>query len=149
MKKTCDIRGGPAFRRSRFVFACLMIITIISGLASRSKTLPLPGFFAEYGGDTLWAVLIFLILGFVMPAWRTWLIALVAALFSVSVEISQLYHAPWIDAIRQTRPGALVLGHGFLWSDILCYGTGIAVAASIEVLWNRNFASSKQAEPAR
>ena len=34
------------------------------------------------------------------------------------VEESQLYHASWIDSIRGTTLGALVLGHGFLWSDL-------------------------------
>jgi hypothetical protein len=45
------------------------------------------------------------------------------------VEISQLYHAPWIDSIRQTTLGALVLGFGFLWTDLVCYSVGIATGS--------------------
>ena len=46
--------------------------------------------------------------------------------------MSQLYHAPWIDAIRDTLPGALVLGYGFLWSDLACYAAGVALGAGVE-----------------
>jgi hypothetical protein len=48
------------------------------------------------------------------------------------VEISQLYHAPWIDSIRQTTLGALVLGFGFLWTDLVCYTVGIATGSLTE-----------------
>ena len=46
------------------------------------------------------------------------------------VEISQLYHAPWIDSIRQTTLGGLVLGFGFLWTDFVCYSVGIATGVA-------------------
>ncbi len=46
----------------------------------------------------------------------------------VADELLQLYHAPWIEAIRKTRIGGLALGFGFLWSDIICYAVGITVA---------------------
>ena len=47
-------------------------------------------------------------------------------------EFSQLYRAPWIDAVRATRLGALVLGQGFLWSDLWCYAAGVTLAAGID-----------------
>ncbi len=48
------------------------------------------------------------------------------------VEISQIYHAPWIDSIRQSTLGGLVLGFGFLWTDLVCYTVGIATGSLIE-----------------
>ena len=45
-------------------------------------------------------------------------------ILSIAVELSQLYHAPWIDSIRQTTLGGLILGFGFLWSDLACYAVG-------------------------
>ena len=51
---------------------------------------------------------------------------------AILVETSQLYHATWIDSIRQTTLGGLVLGFGFLWTDLACYAVGIAIAAVIE-----------------
>ena len=56
-----------------------------------------------------------------------------AVAFSAAIEISQLYHAPWIDSIRQTTVGGLILGFGFLWSDLVCYALGVAIGVTIEV----------------
>lgn len=51
---------------------------------------------------------------------------------ATAIECSQLYRAPWIDAWRATTLGALVLGQGFLWSDLLCYAVGVALAAVVD-----------------
>jgi len=48
------------------------------------------------------------------------------------VKISQLYHAPWIDAIRQATLGGLVLGFGFLWTDLVCYLVGVMIGVIAE-----------------
>ncbi len=44
----------------------------------------------------------------------------------------QLYHAPWIDSIRQTTLGGLILGFGFLCSDLACYALGVLLGVLIE-----------------
>ena len=51
---------------------------------------------------------------------------------SVGVELSQLYHAPWIDSIRETTLGGLILGFGFLWSDTACYTVGVGLGVLLE-----------------
>ena len=60
-----------------------------------------------------------------------------AIILSYSIEISQLYHAAWIDAIRNTTLGGLILGFGFLWSDLVCYTIGIIVGAIIDIMINK------------
>jgi hypothetical protein len=40
---------------------------------------------------------------------------------SCTIEFSQLYHAPWIDRVRQTVFGRLVLGSDFAWLDMGAY----------------------------
>ena len=59
------------------------------------------------------------------------------AIRSYSIEISQLYHAPWIDAIRNTILGGLILGFGFLWSDLVCYTIGIIIGIIIDIMINK------------
>jgi len=67
------------------------------------------------------------------PLFQRCIISLVLAF---AVEVSQLYHAPWIDGIRSTTLGGLVLGFGFLWSDLVCYLVGIAAGVSTDrLLW--------------
>jgi hypothetical protein len=58
--------------------------------------------------------------------------------------VSRLYHAPWIDSLRQIRVAALLLGHGFLWSDLVCYGVGVGVGALAESLTARHSSASHQ-----
>ena len=60
------------------------------------------------------------------------MIGMFAIVFCYFIEFTQLYHAPWIDDIRKTALGGLILGYGFLWSDILAYSIGVAVGMSWE-----------------
>ena len=60
--------------------------------------------------------------------------AVIALTVCYAIELSQLYKAVWIEAIRQTMPGRLVLGSGFLYSDLLAYAIGTAFAFFIDCL---------------
>jgi hypothetical protein len=118
--------------RHRTAYALWVGVVIILGLASRSDALALPSVVAKYAGDALWALMLFLGLGFLLPTTRTLSVSVLAAALSCAVEFSQLYHAPWIDDARRTRFGQLVLGDTFGWGDIAAYSVGIAFAASVE-----------------
>lgn len=120
-------------RRSRPLYLALASATVVLGLASRRFGGALPGFVAAYAGDVLWASLVYLLIAVIRPGASTGRIALAAGVASLAVELGQLYHAPWIDAVRATRIGGLVLGFGFLWSDLACYAAGIALAAAIDI----------------
>ena len=118
-------------RRLFYALACLA--TIALGLASRRCAAVLPEVVGRYAGDALWALMVYLALALLFPRWpplRTGALALVACF---AVEVSQLYHRPWIDAVRATRLGGLVLGHGFLWSDLPCYTAGVMVGLGLDI----------------
>jgi len=55
-------------------------------------------------------------------------------LFSYAIEFSQLYQAPWINNIRHTVIGGLVLGETFSWGDMLSYSVGVAIGVAIDLL---------------
>lgn len=110
----------------------LLLATIAAGLASRRYPDWQPDFVARYAGDTLWAAMVFWILSLVRPLWRARVLGAWALGIAFADEFSQLYRAPWIDAIRSTRLGALALGQGFLWSDLCCYAAGVALAMAID-----------------
>jgi hypothetical protein len=120
--------------RNRLIYALIMPIVVMLGIGSRAYFEILPDFISTYAGDTLWALMAFLVIGFIFPSLSTVKVAAIALLFSVCIELSQLYHAPWIDEIRQYRLGALVLGHGFLWSDLVCYSVGVAMGVVGEMI---------------
>lgn len=119
--------------RSRLVTAALLLLTIALGLASRRFAPALPHFIAAYAGDALWAAMVFWIAAFVRPRANTRTLAAVALGVSFAVELSQLYQARWVNEIRDTRLGALALGHGFLWSDLVCYAAGVLAAALVDI----------------
>jgi Na+/H+-dicarboxylate symporter len=121
-------------RRTPLIWIPLIFLTVVLGLASRRYGHALPSVVATYAGDTLWALVAFLVVGLVLPRASTLQVATLALSFSALIEISQLYHASWIDAIRQTTPGSLVLGHGFLWSDLACYVLGVTLGVIVEAM---------------
>ena len=53
-------------RRNRRVYAIATALVIGAGLLWRSGLFPLPDFVAKYGGDSLWALVVFLGLGSLM-----------------------------------------------------------------------------------
>jgi hypothetical protein len=112
----------------------LIAVVVAFGLASRRFGRTLPAFVAAYAGDTLWSLAAFLFIGIVLPRAPTRTVAVLAMALSSAVEVSQLYHAPWIDSIRHTTMGGLVLGFGFLWSDLACYAVGVGLGVSAEVV---------------
>jgi hypothetical protein len=121
-------------RRTRLIYLIGASLVVALGLGTRRFGSYLPVFVAEYGGDTLWALMVFLGLGVLAPGTKMSRRAAIALAASYAVEISQLYHAAWLDSLRHTRLGGLILGFGFLWSDIVCYTVGVTLGALAENL---------------
>ena len=121
--------------RNRSCYLVLISVVILLGLASRSPwAAGAPAFLTAYAGDTLWALMVFFILGFLFPRSQILPLGLTALGMAISVELSQLYQATWIIQLRATRLGALLLGAGFLWSDLLCYLVGVSLGVAFESL---------------
>lgn len=121
--------------RGRFIYALLMTVVTAVGLASRSDfAAAWPTFLRAYAGDTLWALMVFLTLGFLFTSARTIHLVASAMLIAIAVECSQLITHPAVESVRATWPGAILLGHDFMWSDFACYAIGIALGAMIEVM---------------
>ncbi|MBK5488144.1 DUF2809 domain-containing protein [Bacillus sp. TH17] len=114
-------------KRNRLLYVMFTIVVIILGLSSRKFAFALPDLLNGYLGDVLWALMIFTGFGFLFPKIETRKLAFISLIFCYGIEISQLYHAEWIDSIRATTLGGLVLGYGFLWSDLVAYTIGVGV----------------------
>jgi hypothetical protein len=130
--------------RNRFLYAVAAAAVIGIGLLWRSRFLPLSSFAAKYGGDALWALLVFVGFGLLFNRVSTLRTALFSLCFAWSIEFSQLYHAPWIDSLRARQLGHFILGSTFNGPDLLAYLAGIVFGASAERLFisslrRRNF----------
>jgi hypothetical protein len=128
-----DHAGSPPVPtlRSRWLYAAAVAATIAVGLASRAAALP--WWLAKNTGDALYATMVFFGVGLIAPRIRIWTAAAIAFAFCVAIECSQLYHAPWLDAVRDTLPGHLVLGQGFRTFDLACYAIGVALGVTLEI----------------
>ncbi|PGD33718.1 DUF2809 domain-containing protein [Bacillus wiedmannii] len=121
-------------KRNRLLYALFTIVVIILGLCSRKFVFTLPHLLNDYLGDALWACMIFTGFGFLFPKMDTKKLAFISLLFCYGIELSQLYHAEWIDSIRATTLGGLVLGYGFLWSDLVAYTIGVGIGMFCEFM---------------
>jgi predicted neutral ceramidase superfamily lipid hydrolase len=124
-------------RASRVNYSILIIATIVVGLLSRHfKTIPL------FIGDILWATMIYFMTRFLFINKPLKLAIAISILFCFAIEFSQLYREPWINELRHTLFGRLVLGEGFLWSDLLCYVAGIGMGVAIDQVVNKKLFST-------
>lgn len=111
-------------KKSRIMYFIVICTIIFLGLVSRMIS-----FVPLYVGDILWAIMIFFILRFIYVKANIKTIFFTSLAICYMVEISQLYQSDWINNIRMTVIGRLILGQGFLWSDIVSYTLGITIAA--------------------
>lgn len=125
---------NPPQARSRVVYGGLVPTVIAVGFVWRSGLIPLPCWLSNHGGDALWALMVFVVMGFLLPRSSTWVVAVLALLVAWSVEFSQLYHAPWMEMIRASLPGRLMFGTTFLWLDLPAYAVGVAFGAWVDAL---------------
>jgi hypothetical protein len=127
-----------ALNRVRYLYVIAMAAVIATGLWWRSAYNPASPFWYKYGGDTLWALLMFLGFRCVLIRASILRVTLVSLTFCFAVEYSQLYHAPWIDSIRATRLGTLALGSTFNAPDLIAYAIGVACGSVIEMIRPRS-----------
>ena len=111
--------------KKRAMYFAITLVVMLMGLLSRKFMFVFPKDIAPFVGDALWAMMVYFGFRFSL-----------AIAFSFAIEISQLYQSDWINAVRNTTLGALVLGHGFLWFDLVSYSIGIIIAVMIDKVLN-------------
>ncbi|MGF7050505.1 hypothetical protein J2T13_005054 [Paenibacillus sp. DS2015] len=118
--------------RARSIYMVAVVLTIILGISSRVFADNLPGFVARHFGDALWACMIYLGVRVLWVHKKLTFAILVSLMFCYGIEFSQLYQAEWINGIRSTLLGSLILGRGFLFVDLWRYTVGIMVCYLID-----------------
>ena len=116
----------------RITYLLAIVITILLGLASRKWSDLLLPFLAQNAGDVLWAMMVYFGFRFLLVRKSTLTAIWLSLLFSFGIEFSQLYQEDWINQIRGTSLGALILGKGFLVVDLIRYTAGIIIATALD-----------------
>jgi hypothetical protein len=118
--------------RNRIHYFFFIIATI--GLGLLSRTAVVPAIVYPYLGDVFYAVMIYFGFGFLFAKASSKTILFLAVGFCVGIEITQLYQADWLIALRGYKLGGLILGYGFLWSDLIAYTIGGLIGFAFETL---------------
>jgi hypothetical protein len=121
--------------RARAAYAALAIATIVAGLAVHLGGVPISPDVRDVAGDALWAAMLTWWISALVPRMTLGARAAIALAACFAVEVSQLYHAPALDAVRGTTVGHLVLGSGFDPRDFAAYALGVLGAAALEHVW--------------
>ena len=112
--------------RNRARLLVWMIVLVALGLGSRRGGMP--DFVVLYAGDVLWGAFFFALGAFLVPSATSLRLWLGAVVVTELIEASQAWRAPWLVGLRATKVGGLLLGHEFLWSDVVCVAVGATVA---------------------
>ena len=103
-----------------------IIVLIPLGLYSRHlKWIP------EETGDALWAMMVFCLWRIILVKQSLRLVAIISLTHSFLVELSQILRWSWLVSFRSTFIGHMMLGQGFLWTDLLAYSIGILLIFSL------------------
>jgi hypothetical protein len=117
------------FKNITYTF--LVLVFICLGLTSR-MTNAFPSEITVHLGDVFWASMVFFLFRLLLQHRSILITALFSVMFSFGIEISQLYQSDWINSIRNTLIGGLILGRGFMWIDLLRYSLGILIGIVID-----------------
>jgi hypothetical protein len=85
---------------------------------------PLPGWLNDALGSVFYEIFWILLVLLLYPAAFPRYAAIGVCLATCGLEFLQLWQPPWLQAIRATLPGRLVLGNTFAWSDFPAYFSG-------------------------
>jgi Protein of unknown function (DUF2809) len=118
------------YLRHRLLFLVNILAIVPLGYVIRFSQI-LPQYISDAGGSTAYVLFwIFLVL-LVHPRANVRLTVIFICLATCTIEFLQLYQPPWLQAIRATLPGRLVLGTTFSWLDFPPYFIG----SSLGLLW--------------
>lgn len=118
--------------RLRIRYTILALITIGVGLLVHLQGNVLGTAAQDITGDALYAMMIAWWVGVLVPDARLPSRSAISFAICATIEFSQLWHAPLLEAARATHIGRLVLGSGFDARDLAAYAVGIMMAAIVE-----------------
>lgn len=100
----------------------LILIVPIGYIVRFSQGIPgwVSDSFGSVAYEIFWIVLVQFFYPKASPLWT----AIAVCLATCAIEFLQLWQPPFLQAIRATLPGRLVLGNTFLWSDFPPYFVG-------------------------
>jgi hypothetical protein len=120
-------------KRTASVYLGLIGLTAWLALYARHCAMTHLSIPLDFLADGLWALVVFSAIGLFFPTISTWHATAWAFLIPSLFELGELYQLPWLDGIRGTSLGLVVLGTEFVRLDLACYAAGALVGMSVEL----------------
>jgi hypothetical protein len=120
-------------KRSAIVYLGLIGLSAWLALYARQYALAHPSSPFDFVGDALWALVVFSMVGLFFPTMSTWHATAWAFLIPSLFELGERYQLPWLEPLRGTSLGLVVLGTEFVRLDFACYAAGALVGMSVEL----------------
>ena len=109
--------------KRKIIISLIGIIVLIPlGLYSRHIS-----WLPKETGDALWAMMVFCLWCIILVKSKLRTVAIVSLAHSFILEFSQLLRWQLLVSFRDTFVGHMMLGQGFLWTDLVAYVIGITI----------------------
>jgi hypothetical protein len=115
----------------KYLFLILLLLIPI-GLGTKFYRGPFEQWVHLYAGDIFYPMFWYFLARFVWPRLPCLWGAVGVFGFCALIEVSQMWKPVFLQTLRQTFFGAVLLGSGFDWPDFLYYAVGVGIAVGIE-----------------
>jgi glycopeptide antibiotics resistance protein len=112
------------YQKYRLALLIGMVLIIPLGYSVRFATGLGSPMFQDVFGSIAYQILLMFVVAFFSPRMNLIKIAIGVFILSSAIEVLQLWQPPFLQAIRATWTGRVLLGNTFLWADFPPYGIG-------------------------
>ncbi|MDP8205859.1 MAG: DUF2809 domain-containing protein [Candidatus Electryonea clarkiae] len=115
-------------KRIRVTLLLFLVIITVVGFAMKFYDGAGAHWFNDYGAGVMYVIFFIVLFSFVFPAKKhIFRIVIIVFLVTCSLETLQLWHPPFLQAIRQNFFGWALIGTHFVWWDFPHYVVGAAL----------------------
>ena len=106
----------------------LLVVEVLIALFVRDR------FIRPYGGDILVTLLICCVIRVILPRGYRLPMGGGVLAFAILVEVGQYFGLVYLLGLGHIKFFRILIGTGFSWCDMLCYGAGCAVFVAADAL---------------
>ena len=122
---------------TRKASASLALCAALLGIGSKFYAGPAADWVRHYAGGALYEIVWIGFFSTLLPRTHPWHIALAVLAGTALLETLQLWHPPFLQAIRATFVGHALLGNTFSWWDFPHYIIGSSLGLALLLFTNK------------
>jgi hypothetical protein len=128
--------------KSKILYFIIFISSLLLGLFIRSLAPHFHWLVNLMLGDIVWAFMVYYFIRLLFTHKSILSCLLISLLFTYTIEFSQLIQNDFFNYLRSFKLIALVIGYGFLGSDLVSYTVGIVLGYLLDRFYLENKAKN-------